>query len=135
MKYAILVVSIGAASSVWAAPDLTECRFTQPPQVIEGISATKNQMDRLGEIVRAYVEDMNRSLACLEVKEAALGAEITAEDKALIDAVYNQGVEQIQVIAQGYNDQAEVFNYKDRLPQSEGGLDVIKKPGSNKRSE
>ncbi len=135
MKYAILVVSIGAASSVWAAPDLTECRFTQPPQVIEGISATKNQMDRLGEIVRAYVEDMNRSLACLEVKEAALGADITAEDKALIDAVYNQGVEQIQVIAQGYNDQAEVFNYKDRLPQSEGGLDVIKKPGSNKRSE
>jgi len=135
MKYAILVVSIGAASSVWAAPDLTECRFTQPPQVIEGISATKNQMDRLGEIVRSYVEDMNRSLACLEVKEAALGADITAEDKALIDAVYNQGVEQIQVIAQGYNDQAEVFNYKDRLPQSEGGLDVIKKPGSNKRSE
>ena len=135
MKYAILVVSIGAASSVWAAPDLTECRFTQPPQVIEGISATKNQMDRLGEIVRSYVEDMNRSLACLEVKEAALGADITAEDKALIDAVYNQGVEQIQVIAKGYNDQVEVFNYKDRIPQSEGGLDVVRKPGSNKRSD
>lgn len=135
MKYVFFVALTGAASGAWATPDLTECRFTQPPQVIEGISATKNQMDRLGGIVKAYVEDMNRSLACLEVKEAALGADITAEDKALIDAVYNQGVEQIQVIAQGYNDQVEVFNYKDRIPQSEGGLDVIRKPGSNKRSD
>lgn len=129
MKYAFFIVLIGAATGVWAAPDLTECRFAQPPQVFEGIGATKNQMDRLGGIVNEYVQDMNRSLECLEAIEAALGAGISGEDKALIDAVYNQGVEQIQVIATGFNEQVKIFNYKDRIPQSEGGIDVIKKPG------
>ncbi len=129
MKYAFFILLIGTATGVWATPDLTECRFTQPPQVFEGIDATKNEMDRMGGIVKDYLQDMNRSLACLEAIEAALGAGISAEDKALIDTVYNQGVEQIQVIANGFNEQAKIFNYKDRIPQSEGGIDVIKKPG------
>ena len=47
----------------------------------------------------------------------------------MIDAIYNQGVEQVQVIANGFNEQFKIFNYKDRIPQSEGGIDVIKEPG------
>ena len=79
----------------------------------------------MGATVRAYILDMNDSLACLDEKEAALGAAITGEDKALINAVYNQGVEQMQIIAKGYNDQLDVFEYRQRIPNSDQGVDVI----------
>ncbi len=125
MRYALFLILISGPASAWAVPDLAGCRFADPPQVIPGIDATKNEMANMGATVRAYLQDMNDSLACLSDKEAALGAGITGDDKALINAVYNQGVEQMQIIAKGYNDQLDVFEYRQRIPNSEQGVDVI----------
>ena len=73
-----------------------------------------------GEFVREEIlEQLNVSIA----KAAMAG--IAGEDKALINAVYNQGVEQMQIIAKGYNDQLDVFEYRQRIPNSDQGVDVL----------
>ncbi len=125
MRYALFLILISGPAGAWAAPDLAGCRFADPPQVIPGIDATKNEMANMGATVRAYIQDMNDSLACLDEKEAALGAGITGEDKALIDAVYNRGIEQMQIIAKGYNDQLDLYEYRQRIPDAGQGVDVI----------
>ena len=126
MRSVLILMLAGAATTVWEL-DLSGCRFSEPPQVITGIDATPNQMAAMAEVVKAYLQDMNDSLACLDDKEAALGGGISLQDKSLIDVVYNQGVEQMQVIGQGYNDQVEVYKVMRRMPNSGQGVDVIKR--------
>ena len=72
MRYAFFLILISGPAGAWAAPDLAGCRFADPPQVIPGIDATKNEMANMGATVRAYIQDMNDSLACLAEKDVVV---------------------------------------------------------------
>lgn len=114
MHKTILAVVLGvAAGAVQAAElDIDHCNFPEPPTVPEGAQATEAQMGQAGADVREFVANIQSSLACLTEAEQALGEEITEEQQAQLVAIYNNGVDQMNSVAQNYN--AQVRAYKER---------------------
>ncbi|MDZ7668233.1 MAG: hypothetical protein U5Q16_02020 [Gammaproteobacteria bacterium] len=100
----------GAAQA--AEMDISHCKFPEPPVVPEGAEATETEMGEAGVAVREFVSGIQSSLECLTAVETSLGEEITEEQQAELVAVYNNGVDQMQSVAENYN--AQVRAFKDR---------------------
>lgn len=110
MFCAVLVV----APSAWAeAPDVSECEFPDSPEMVDGASISQEQMVAMGTAVRGYVDAMQSALGCIDAVEAKLGEAITPEQKGSLNALYNDGVEQMQALAEAYNEQARAFKARE----------------------
>ncbi len=113
-----LIAALLAGSLAWAQQD-TPCEAPQRPDVPDGAQATQEQMVQGGQDVRDYVQAQQQRLKCLERKEAELGEEITEEQKALINRIYNKTVNDMQTVADEYNEQVRVW--KGEAPESAAG--------------
>ena len=87
-----------------------DCVFTEPPVIPDGLQAPRSEVAAAADAVRGYVSEVEQSLACLDKAQAALGEEITPEQLAALNALYNKGVEQLEAIADSFNQQLRLFN-------------------------
>jgi len=111
MKILISVAAMLVASASWAQSiAVSHCRFPEPPSLVDGASATEEDMAAGAAAVRAFVQDMQASLVCIDEVEAGLGEDITAEEKSSLTVLYNNGVDQMSAIAESYNAQVRAFN-------------------------
>ncbi len=89
--------------------DIAHCRFPEAPVVPDGADATEAEMGQAGAQVREFVAGIQSSLECLTAAETAMADEITEEQQAQLVAVYNNGVDQMNAVAQRYNEQVRAF--------------------------
>lgn len=102
----LAVAGIGAQA---AELEIAQCKFPAEPTVPDGAVATEAELGEAGSAVREYVSGMQSSLECLSAAETAMGEDITEEQQAQLVAVYNRGVDQMNAVAQNYNEQVRVF--------------------------
>jgi hypothetical protein len=101
---------LALAGMVQAAElDISHCKFPDPPEVPDGADATEAEMGAAGAQVREFVAGIQSSLACLTEAESALGDEVTEEQQAQLVAIYNNGVDQMNAVAQNYNEQVQAY--------------------------
>lgn len=98
--FAALVASAGAAPQ----EGLMACAFPEPPHIPDGCAASGRTFDRGHRAVRRFMTGIEQSLACIEAHEAGLGRP-DEETRARITALYNNGVDQMQLIAGAFNEQ------------------------------
>lgn len=89
--------------------DVDRCAFPEPPVIPSGADAPESALAGAGAAVRDYQTAMQDSLACIEDIISAHGDEITAEQDSALTAVYNNGVEQLTMIAESFNQQVRLF--------------------------
>lgn len=102
-----LWVAAGAAAA--AELDIGHCKFPEPPTVPDGAQATESEMGQAGVAVREFVSAVQSSLQCLTEAEKAMGEEIDEEQQAQLVTIYNNGVDQMNAVAQNYNAQVRAF--------------------------
>jgi hypothetical protein len=107
-----LTVLVLAGSVQAADMDLSHCKFPEAPEVPDGTQASETQMGQAGVAVREFVSGIQTSLECLTSVETSMGEEITEEQQAQLVTIYNNGVDQMQAVAENYNEQVRV--YKER---------------------
>lgn len=110
LRAAFLAALIAAPAGVLAAD---ECDRPEPPIVPDGATATQEQLATAGSDVRAFVASSQDYLACLEAKEAGYGKDITPVQQALVNAVYNAGVEAMEAAAGAYNEAVRAYRARD----------------------
>ncbi len=104
----LLVGTLGAYA------DIAECEEPgAAPNVPDGAVAEEQLLAEASGEVRNYVAETQDYLACLEAREAALGEDITDEQRAEIVTTYNSAVESMQAVADNFNEQ--VRRYRERL--------------------
>lgn len=109
-KVMVLAMGLLTAGMLQAAElDIAHCKFPEPPTVPDGDAASEAEMGEAGAAVREFVSAVQTSLECLRAAEASLGDEITDEQQAQIVAVYNNGVDQMNAVAESYNEQVRLF--------------------------
>lgn len=107
-----LTMLVLAGTAYAAEMDISHCKFPDAPEVPDGAEASETQMGHAGVAVREFVSEIQASLECLTAVETSLGEEITEEQQAQLVTIYNNGVDQMQAVAENYNEQVRVF--KDR---------------------
>lgn len=100
---------LAAAAAAAAELEVGHCRFPDPPAVPEGAQATESEMGQAGVAVREFVSAVQSSLQCLSETERAMGEDITDEQQAQFIAIYNNGVDQMNSVAENYNAQVRAF--------------------------
>lgn len=106
----VVLAALALAGVVQAAElEISHCKFPAPPTVPEGSAATEAEMGEAGAAVREFVAGVQSSLACLTEAEKSMGAEITEEQQAQLVTIYNNGVDQMNAVAQNYNEQVRAF--------------------------
>lgn len=110
LAVALLAAGVLAGGGARAAElEISHCRFPEVPTVPDGAEASESEMGQAGAEVREYVSGVQSSLECLSAAETAMGDEMSAEQQAQVVAIYNQGVDQMNAVAQRYNDQVRAF--------------------------
>ncbi len=89
--------------------DVKDCAFPEPPVVPDGNTAAQADLAAASAAIRAYQTDMQASFACIEEAIESLGEDITPEQNSALTSLYNNGVEQIEVIAASFNAQLRLF--------------------------
>ena len=93
-----------SSASAEALQIIRDCSFDAPPKILDGVSASRVEMEAMASAVRAYVDGMQASLACLD---AAL-EEVGPADRQIITYLYNNGVDQLNFVAGEYNEQVRI---------------------------
>lgn len=107
----LLAEEVDAAATESADLNLgvEDCTFPVPPVIPDGATVTEEELRRAAGGVREYQVTMEASLACIDEAEAALGEEITEEQKSALNTLYNNGYEQLTTIADSFNQQLRIF--------------------------
>ena len=113
-------VEVAPGQTVDLGLDVDECAFPEPPVIPDGATAPESALARAGAEVRGYKEAVEASLACIDEVQTALGEEATREQTSALNVLYNNGVEQLTMIAESFNQQVRVFKAR---PPSESVSD------------
>ena len=119
---AVLATCLGLSAAV-GAEDVSEeqvrahlatiagaCPRPEAPALPDGATAEEATMASAGRDVRAFVDAANGFLACLQEHEDGYGDDLDAGMEAVIVALYNDTVEQMESLADAYNE--EVRSWK-----------------------
>ena len=107
-----------AMASLLALPALA---CDNPPLVIvpDGESATMEELVAVQSEVQAYMAAMEEYIACIDAELEAAGGEDSQElFQSLMVQRHNQGVEEMEVIAEAFNEQVRA--YREANPEPEG---------------
>jgi hypothetical protein len=102
-----------AAQSTIAHDELKGCAFVDPPRLVDGALATAAEMQRLTDQIHDYVESMQQSLACLD---RLLANPVTRTERQSLEAIYNNGVDQLNFVVGEYNKQVRTYRMTLRVP-------------------
>lgn len=104
----LLVGALGAQAS------LGDCEPPgASPSVPDGAVAPEEALAEASGEVRGFVARTQDYLACLEAREAELGADITDEVQAELVSTYNAAVETMQAVADNFNEQVRRFRERE----------------------
>ena len=93
-----------------AAAELAEsCTRPTEPTIPDGATADQGAMATASSDVRAFVSDTQDYLKCIEGEEQAYGEDITEAQQAVINAIYNAGVDAMQGAADDFNTQLDAY--------------------------
>ena len=93
-----------------AAAELAQsCTRPAEPTIPDGATADQEAMATAGSDVRAFVSDTQDYLKCIEGKEQGYGEEITQAQQAVINAIYNAGVDAMKGAADEFNTQLDAY--------------------------
>mgnify|MGYP006275332189 CR=1 FL=1 len=107
LRAGVLVLLTGLTGGVRALE--TGCTRPEAPVVPDGARASRAELLTAGEAVRAFVAASESYLACLEAREAARGDDLTARQRARMDAIQDAGVEAMRTAADAYNEALRVY--------------------------
>jgi len=107
------------SADVGVGVDVDACAFPEPPEVPSGESALESVLANAGAAVRDYQVAMQDSLACIENVIDSLGDDITPEQDSGLTALYNNGVEQLTMIAESFNQQVRAFRARQAAESAE----------------
>jgi hypothetical protein len=111
-----------SALATLAGPVYADCLYPPPPSKIpDGASATKEEMMDAKNAVTQYNKDINAYVSCIKLEhETAVtnaGDKITPEQKAQMDKIEvqknNAAVDQLQSVADRFNEQVRIFKAKN----------------------
>jgi len=111
-----------SALATLAGPVYADCVYPPPPSKIpDGNTATKQEMMDAKTAVTQYNKDVNAYVACIKLEhETAVtnaGDKITPEQKAEMDKIEvqknNAAVDQLQSVAERFNEQVRVWKQKN----------------------
>jgi hypothetical protein len=111
-----------SALATLAGPVYADCLYPPPPSKIpDGASATKEEMMDAKNAVTQYNKDINAYVSCIKLEhETAVtnaGDKITPEQKAQMDKIAvqknNAAVDQLQSVADRFNEQVRIFKAKN----------------------
>jgi len=95
---------------------LAACAFVGPPTILDGSTLSTNKMRTLADSVREYAAAMQTSLACMDSLEKQMGETLIDQQRATIDALYNNGVDQLNFITREFNKQVGAYKLRQRVP-------------------
>ena len=110
------------ATVVLAGPVYADCSYPPPPAKLpDGNTATMEEMLAAKKAVTQYNNDINAYVACIKLEhETAVsnaGDKITPEQKAQMDKIEvqknNAAVDQLQTIADRFNEQVRLYKAKN----------------------
>lgn len=110
-----------AMASLLALPALA---CDNPPLVIvpDGESATMEELVAVQSEVQAYMAAMEEYIGCIDAELEDAGGEDSQElFQSLMVRRHNQGVEEMELIAEAFNEQVRA--YREANPEPEGGED------------
>jgi hypothetical protein len=102
-----LSMLVGLAGA--AELEIDHCQFPEAPTVPDGETATEEEMSQAGVNVREYVGAVQSSLECLAAAEQSIKDEITEDQQAELVGLYNTGVDQMNAVADEYNEQVREY--------------------------
>jgi hypothetical protein len=111
-----------SALATLAGPAYADCTYPPPPSKLpDGNSATMQEMVEAKKAVTQYNQDINAYVACIKLEhETAVsnaGDKITPEQKAQMDKIEvqknNAAVDQLQSIAERFNEQVRIYKQKN----------------------
>jgi len=85
------------------------CSVPAGPEIPDGSTATRDDMVSSQKALKMYIDDGNTYLGCLDGVEKGWGEAITANQKAVVDALYNRAVTALQASAKAFNDQLHIY--------------------------
>ncbi len=133
------VLSTVAALAALAGPVYADCSYPPPPTKIpDGNTATKEEMLEAKKAVTQYNKDVNAYVSCIKLEHEAVvtkvGDKPTPEQKADMARMEeveiqknNAAVDQLQSIADRFNEQVRIF--KAKHDPNGGDSDSNKKKG------
>ncbi|GEM_PF-808912 len=89
-----------------------ECPVIAQPAIPDGSSASKDEMVVGQGALKAYIKEGNEYLGCLVSLEEDWGDGISGSQAAVINALYNRMVSNLEASANAFNDQLKI--YQDR---------------------
>ena len=111
-----------SALATLAGPVYADCVYPPPPSKIpDGNTATMQEMMDAKKAVTQYNKDVNAYVACIKLEhETAVtnaGDKITPEQKAEMDKIEvqknNAAVDQLQSVAERFNEQVRIYKQKN----------------------
>jgi hypothetical protein len=127
MKGMKALFAIAAIAGLSAAPVHADCSYPPPPEKIpDGNTATKAEMVAGQQAVRDYDKAINAYLACIKLEHdgavSKIGDKPTgAEQKKALEDIErvqvqknNAAVDQLQSVADRFNEQVRVFKAKHK---------------------
>jgi hypothetical protein len=105
-----------------AGPVYADCSYPPPPSKLpDGNTATMQEMMAAKAAVTKYNQDINSYVACIKLEhETAVsnaGDKITPEQKAEMDKIEvqknNAAVDQLQSVAERFNEQVRIYKAKN----------------------
>ena len=121
MKSLLTAAVIAAAALAPAA--YADCTYPAAPSPIpDGNTATLAQMLSMQKAVKAYNEEMNAYLSCIQLERdsrvAQVGDKLTKQQKQELEAIevqkHNAAVDQLHAVADQFNAQVKIFKSKDK---------------------
>ena len=108
-----------ADAGIDAGINVDECAFPEPPVIPSGATAPESDLAAASAAVRDYQNAIQSSLDCIEGLIAELGEDITPEQDSGLTAIYNNGVEQLTMIAESFNQQVRAFRARQAKESEE----------------
>jgi hypothetical protein len=121
------LLAIAALTALTAGPVYADCSYPPPPEKIpDGNTATKDEMIAGQQTIKEYDKAVNAYLSCIKLEHDGAVSKIgdkptTAEQKkalADIERVQvqknNAAVDQLQSVADHFNEQVRVFKAKHK---------------------
>jgi hypothetical protein len=101
------------------APIAFACDYPHRASIVDGATATKDEMIASQRSVKEYMAAIDEYLACIEAEEADAAAKLDnpapselQQREDVLSKKYNAAVEEMEIIAAGFNEQ--VRTYKDK---------------------
>jgi hypothetical protein len=116
-----VLFALAATAAFCAGPVYADCSYPPPPEHLpDGGTATMAEMVEGQKAVKEYDKQINAYTSCITLERddaiAKVGDKITPQQKADIERVvvqkHNAAVDQLQSVAERFNEQVRVFKAK-----------------------